>query len=156
MSSHAFNVGRSRPTRRRLQENRVARRWLAAWVGGSALGIANGVVRELVYRERVGEFRANQIAVGSLIALLARYFWALERRWPLPSRALAVQIGAAWIALTVSFEFVFGHWVDHKSWTELTRNYDVARGRLWAVALVFIGVGPALVRRSHRNQGGIR
>jgi hypothetical protein len=31
------------------------------WVGGSVLGIVNGVIRELVYRDRVGELRANQI-----------------------------------------------------------------------------------------------
>jgi hypothetical protein len=48
--------------RRRLHTDPVWRRWTAAWVGGSVLGIVNGVIRELVYRDRVGELRANQIA----------------------------------------------------------------------------------------------
>jgi len=37
-------------------------------MAGSVFGIANGVIRELVYKDRVGELRANQIAVAVLIA----------------------------------------------------------------------------------------
>jgi len=35
------------------------------------LGIVNGVIRETVYKDRVGELTANQIPAGALIALLA-------------------------------------------------------------------------------------
>jgi hypothetical protein len=140
--------------RRRLRGDRVWRRWTAAWVGGSVLGIVNGVVRELAYRDLVGEQRANQIAVAILIGLLALYFWMLERRWPIPTTRAALRIGMTWAALTVTFEFLFGHWVDGKTWSELFNNYDVAEGRLWIFALVWIALGPAVVRRVRRTERG--
>ena len=110
------------------------------------LGIVNGVIRELVYKDRVGETTANQLSAGSLIALLGLYFWALQRRWPLASRRHALEIGAAWAALTVVFEFAFGHWVDRKSWSELAENYDITDGNLWLAVLAWIAAGPAAVR----------
>lgn len=118
------------------------------------LGIANGVVRELAYRDLVGEKTANQIAVATLVGLLALYFWLLERRWPIPTTRAALKIGLTWATLTVAFEFLFGHWVDGKTWPELFNNYDVADGRLWIVVLAWIALGPAVTRRVRRRQGG--
>jgi hypothetical protein len=129
-----------------LRTDRTWRRWTLAWVGGSLLGIANGVVREVVYRNRVGESTANQISAATLVMLLTVYFWLLHRRWPIAGRRDAVQIGATWIGLTVLFEFGFGHYVDRKSWSELLENYDLAKGRLWILVLVWVGTGPAVIR----------
>jgi hypothetical protein len=129
-----------------LRRDRIGRRWLAAWVGGSVLGIVNGAVRELVYKDRVGESTANRISVATLVLLLGAYFSALQRRWPLPSRRAALEVGVAWALLTVVFEFTFGHWVDKKSWEELAENYDVSEGNLWIVVLAWICAGPAVAR----------
>ncbi len=131
---------------RRLRRDRVLRRWVAAWLGGSVLGVANGVVRELAYKDRVGETTANQLSAVSLVALLAAYFWFLQRRWPIRGTREALEIGATWAVLTVLFEFGFGHYVDRKSWAELLENYDVTEGNLWVVVLLWILVGPAVVR----------
>ena len=40
-----------------------------------------------------------------------------------------MEIGAAWVVLTVIFEFGFGHYVDGKSWSELLENYNLPAGR---------------------------
>ncbi len=119
---------------------------MVAWLGGSVLGIVNGTVRELVYKERVGETAANQISVATLIALLGLYFAVLDRRWPIASTRAAIELGGAWVVLTVLFEFGFGHFVDGKSWEELAENYDVTAGNLWVLVLLWIAVGPATVR----------
>jgi hypothetical protein len=136
--------------------NRTYRRWLAAWLGGSVLGIGNGVVRELVYKDRVGESTANQISVGSLIALLGLYFWLLHRRWPIAANRDALEIGASWTVLTILFELGFGHYVDGKSWSELLENYDVTDGNLWILVLVWIAVGPAAIRAADRVRRDVR
>lgn len=125
---------------------RTQRRWLVAWVGASLLGVVNGATRELLYKDRVGESPANQISVATLIGLLALYFWVLQRRWPLATTRDALSIGAIWVALTVVFEFGFGHYVDGDSWEDLVSNYDVTAGNLWLLILLWIGVGPATVR----------
>ncbi len=139
---------RSLPRRlRRLGVDRVRRRWLAAWLGGPVIGIANGVTRELVYKDRVGELTAHQLSTASGIALFAVYFAVLQRRWPLPSTRSALEVGAVWVALTVLFEFTFGHYVDGKTWSELVRDYNLAEGHVWPLLLLWLAAGPAVVRR---------
>jgi hypothetical protein len=131
---------------RRFWTDRKVRRWIVAWVGASVLGIVNGAIRELAYKDRVGDSKANRISAATLIALLALYFRALQRRWPLATRQDAMSIGAIWVALTVLFEFGFGHYVVGDSWEELLENYDVTEGNLWVLVLLWIAAGPAVVR----------
>jgi hypothetical protein len=58
--------------------------------------------------------------------------------------------GATWLALTVAFEFGFGHWVDGRSWSELAANYDVTTGHVFVVVLIWVAAGPAVVRALRR------
>jgi hypothetical protein len=131
---------------RRLATNRTMRWWIPAWAGAPILGIINGATRELVYKKRVGASTANQISALPLIALLGLYFWALQRRWPLATTRDAVSTGGFWVALTVMFEFGFGHYVTGDSWEELLESYDVRNGNLWIIVLLWIAAGPATIR----------
>jgi hypothetical protein len=134
----------------RAWADRTWRRWTAAWLGGSVLAIANGVARETLYAGRVGDLAAHQISTATFVALFAAYFAALERRWPIATTRRALEIGAAWVLLTVVFEFGFGHWGDGKSWSELAANYDLTTGHVFLLVLVWVGVGPAVMRALHR------
>jgi hypothetical protein len=87
------------------------RAWLIGWLAGPLIGIANGTLREVAYKDQVGELPAHQISVGTAIALFAGYFRLLAGRWPLSSTRDALQVGSAWLALTVAFEFGFGRGV---------------------------------------------
>lgn len=135
-----------RPSMRRLSIKKTLRRWLVAWVGAPALAIVNGAARELVYKDKVGESAADQVSVAPLLALLAIYFWVLQRRWPLATRREALSVGATWAALSVLFEFGFGHYVEGDSWAELARTYDVTAGNLWILIPLGIAAGPVAVR----------
>jgi hypothetical protein len=132
---------------RPLSPSRVRWRWLIAWLAGPLIGIVNGTTRELVYKDRVGDLTAHQISTATAIALFAAYFALLQKRWPLPSTRVAREIGGAWLALTVLFEFGFGHYVDGKSWSELVHDYNLADGHVWPLVLLWLTVGPAVVRR---------
>lgn len=143
----------ARLTRRRhLQADHVWRAWLIAWLGGSVLGIVNGVIRELVYKDEVGDLTAHYISTATLIVLLALYFWMLDRRWPLPTFSDALLIGLAWTLLTASFDFGFGHYVDRKPWSELARDYDLSAGRVWILVLAWVALGPSAVRGIRRTK----
>jgi hypothetical protein len=72
------------------------RRWTVAWLGAALLGVFNGATRELAYKDRLGDTRANQASVATLVALLAFYFSSLQRRWPIGSTQEAASIGATW------------------------------------------------------------
>ena len=133
--------------RRRSRLDPAARAWLLAWLGGPVIGIANGVARETLYADRVGDLTAHQISTAVALALFALYFALLERRWPLPTLRAAFAVGAVWLVLTVAFEFGFGHWGDGKTRGELLADYNVVRGHLWPLVLAWLAVGPALVHR---------
>ena len=115
------------------------------------IGIANGVARETLYADRVGDLTAHQISTTIALALFALYFVLLERRWPLPTYRAALAVGSAWLALTVAFEFGFGHWGDGKTWGELVADYNVFRGHLWPLVLAWLALGPAVVRHLRRR-----
>lgn len=123
-----------------------AKRWLAAWLGAAALGVANGALREGSYGRRLEQRTAQQLSGVTLSAALALYFWRLNRRWPIPTGADAARIGAAWVALTVAFEFGLGR-AQGQTWSEMLAAYDLAEGQSWPLVLAWIGVGPAAVRR---------
>jgi len=125
---------------------RSRRRWTVAWLGGAVIGIANGVARETLYRDRTGDLAAHQVSSATAVALFAAYFAALERRWPLESDREALVVGGRWLAMTVLFEFGFGRGVDRRSWAELLRDYDLRRGRVWPLVLAWLAVGPLAVR----------
>lgn len=110
------------------------------------LAIVNGAARELLYKDQVGDSAAHQISVAPLIALLALYFWLLQRRWPLATKRDAVSMGAIWVTLSIVFEFGFGHYVEGDSWSDLLGNYDPTVGNLWILILLWIAAGPAIVR----------
>jgi hypothetical protein len=137
---------RFRAALRRLRSERKLRRWVVAWLGASVLGIVNGGIRDFAYEERVGESTAGQISTGTLIALLALYFWVLQRRWPLASRRDALSVGAVWVVLTVLFEFGFGSAVEGLAWGEMLEPYDVTKGNIWILVLLWIATGPMVVR----------
>jgi hypothetical protein len=140
------NEDSHRASVRRFWRNRTTRRWVVAWVGAPVLAIINGAARELAYKDQVGESTANQISAAPLIAFLAIYFFVLQRRWPLATTRDALSVGAIWAALSVLFEFGFGHYVESDSWTDLFETYDVTAGNLWILIPFWIAVGPAVVR----------
>jgi hypothetical protein len=127
--------------------SRAVSRWTAAWPGGAAIGIANGIAREVTYGERMTEQRAHQVSVATAIAAFAAYFRQLQRRWPIQNANDAAAIGAVWLALTVLFEFSFGRLAAKQSWRELLTDYNLRRGRLWPLVLVWLAIGPELIRK---------
>ena len=125
---------------------RVRRQWVAAWSGGALIGVGNGVLREVTFARVLGPRAAHAASGATAIAAFAGCFSVLERRWPIPTRGEALRIGAWWLAMTVAFEFGFGHAVVKQSWRELLADYDLRAGRTWPLVLAWIALGPAVVR----------
>ncbi len=123
-----------------------------AWLGGAAIGVVNGTLREVVYRDHVSELTAHQISSATAIGLFAMYFWQLDRRWPLPSTRAAFEVGCLWVILTLLFEFGLGRLVTGSTSSELLRQYDVTSGYVWTFVLLWLGVGPAVVRVARRRR----
>ena len=138
----AFRPGRS-----------TARTWSLGWFGACGLAIANGALRQ-AYTRRLGERRAHQVSTVTLVAAFAVYMRWLQRRAPLASDHDALTAGMSWMAMTLVFEFGFGHWVAGESWSELLAAYDVRKGEAWIAIPLWTGVGPLVVR--HLSGDGTR
>ena len=125
-------------------------KYLLAWIPMVVIAIANGAMREALFTKRLGELRAHQVSCATGLFLFSLYVWALTRIWPLPSSEQAFTIGLIWLALTVAFEFSFGHFARGLPWSELLHDYDVLAGRLWVLVLVWVTIAPYFFYRLQR------
>jgi hypothetical protein len=117
------------------------RRVVMVWFALALLMSANGAFRELILRPRVGQTPADVLsAVLGAILILAATWFSFGRASVNPTHL--ARASALLLVLTVAFEFLFGHYVDGKTWTALFANYAVWRGRLWPVLLALLALTP--------------
>lgn len=105
---------------------------------------ANGIFRELVLRGALGSQVAEyvSIALGLLVILIVTKL--LFRPLAGLSTAQLLGIGALYVVMTVAFEFLIGHYVDGKPWSELAAAYRFWRGELWPFVLLITGLTPMI------------
>lgn len=114
------------------------------------IAIANGVARDLWYGPQLGELRAHQVSTLTAIALFGVYIWFAVRRLRPASTRDALAGGVLWLAMTIAFEFLFGHYVAGKPWSHLAENCNLAAGHLWPLILVWVCLAPPLFHRLQR------
>lgn len=106
------------------------------WLVLLALAVVNGGVREAVVVPRLGETLAHAISSVTLSATILIVSW-FTIEWIRPTSASqAWRVGAQWLALTLAFEFLVGHYVLGSPWSRLWADYNVLKGRLWILVLV--------------------
>lgn len=117
-------------------------RVLAVWLLLAIAMSANGIFRELVLRPGTGPVTADILSailgIGIIVAITG---WLLRPSVRQPIAHL-VRVSVLLVGLTVAFEFLFGHYVDRKSWSELAANYAFWRGRLWPLVLLTLALMP--------------
>jgi hypothetical protein len=134
-------------------EETPLRPWLLGWLGLPVLGIANGAIRDATYKRAVTELTGHQVSTATLLILMTAYMRALNRQWPLHSSRTAYTIGGVWAALTITFEFGFGHYVTKDPWSAPLNAYNITRGQVWAAVPIWTLLGPEIIRRSHAPPG---
>ena len=112
--------------------------WLLLFV----VMFANGAIRVVMLQPQLGEDRARQVASLSGVALVLIVSRLFVRFAPEASSSQLLWVGAAWLASTVAFELLFGHFVSGLSWSALLADYDILRGRLWSLILASVSLGP--------------
>ena len=115
-----------------------------AWLVIVPFMIMNGMLRELVLQPLMPPRIADAISVATGIAIVVILTRSLLH--PLAGKPPSQLVSASLtlVVLTVCFEFLFGHYVDRRSWSDLAANYEIWNGRLWPVALVVIAFMPFL------------
>ena len=117
---------------------------IKAWLVILPFMILNGMFRELALKELMPAMVAEAVSVALAVAIVIALTRHLLR--PLAGKAPAelVRASLTLVALTVAFEFLFGHYVDRKSWSDLVANYEIWNGRLWPVVLAALAFMPFL------------
>lgn len=108
------------------------------------LAIANGLLREKYFVNRLKELQAHQASTVTLIILFGIYMWIILGIWRPESVQHAISIGLIWLVLTVAFEFLFGHFVARHSWSRLFKDYNIFAGRVWILILIWVTIAPSI------------
>lgn len=123
-----------------------------AWFAMLVVAFVFGALREFLINPLAGK-QAGHV-IGSLLVvacfLTIIYFFVRHFHGSVSPGAFWV-IGIGWLMMTVSFEFLFFHYIGGKPWSELLADYNVAKGRIWPLVLLTTLFGPpaidALLRR---------
>ncbi len=122
-------------------------KYVVGWFGLVVLAIVNGTIRAKGYGSLMSELSAHQLSTVMGLGLFGVYVWILTGVWRIESSRQALAIGGIWLILTIVFEFFFGHYVVGHPWTRLFHDYNLLRGRLWLLVLLWTAVAPYVFYR---------
>ena len=115
---------------------------LIAWLVILALAVANGALREIVLIPVLGATTGLVLSGALLSLLVALVSFAFVRLSHGITSLQGLRVGASWLCLTLVFEFSFGRYVQHKSWSELLDAYTFKDGNIWPVVLLVTLLAP--------------
>ena len=117
-------------------KKRMFSRALAIWLLLLIVAVIKGAIREIFITPRFGE-QAGHIGGTAILCAVIILVALFSISWIGPNdRREALVVGTVWVALTVAFEFLAGHYVFGNSWERLIADYNVFRGRIWILVLV--------------------
>jgi len=122
----------------------VVARALVVWILLALLETLHGNVRVRVLNRLVGDRRARQIGVFTGSAIVFAIAWALVPWIGAVGRAQLLGVGALWLALMLGFDVAFGRWVFKASWQRIGAEFDIRRGGLLGLGMLFVVFAPLL------------
>ena len=119
-------------------------RAIVIWLVLLTVAVLNGGFREGVLVPRLGRAVAQGVSTLMLSALIVVIGW-ISLPWIAPSTLQeAWTIGLMWVALTLAFEFLAGHFIFGKPWQELLADYNLFAGRIWVMVLIVTLMTPVM------------
>jgi len=120
-------------------------KYILVWFLLAVVAIVNGIIRQTTYGTSLSELAAHQISTVTAILASGVVVWLASRFWPFETAAQAWTIGLTWLAMTIAFEFGFGHYIAGHSWDHLLADYNILNGRVWSLFLAWVTVLPYLI-----------
>jgi len=114
------------------------------WFAMLAVAIGNGALREVTFGRSMPELRAHQLSTAIGAVAMGVLMWFIIVKWPPTSERAALGIGVLWVSLTVAFVFFLGIVLRKRPWAEVIGAYDLRRGRVWVLILLWITLAPWL------------
>lgn len=114
---------------------------LGLWLVLLALAMLNGVARVALSQPRLGQERARQVHTVLLALVALGLAVPFVRAQGVAQAGPLWGLGAAWAGLTVAFECAMGR-ARGLPWSEIFADWNLARGRLWPLFLLFLTATP--------------
>lgn len=129
------------------EKSHYLRRSIVVWFVIIFAESLHGILRVAWLQPLVGDFRARQIAFFSGLALILTITLLFIRWLRAETRRKLLAVGWLWLALTLTFEFVLGVFVLGYSWPRMLEDYNLMRGGLMGLGLLFLLCAPLLAAR---------
>lgn len=120
-------------------------RAIIVWLGLMVLAILNGTVRQYGIIPFTGERAGHWISTVMLCGLILGATYLAWNRLAPRNMADAWEIGILWLALTMAFEFLAGHFLFKRPWAQLFADYDILNGRIWVLVLIITLIAPRIM-----------
>ena len=107
------------------------------------IAIANGFFGEKVVSRYIGDYGSHLYKTVFIIIVIfigARIY--VTRFAPEPLYTSALSAGLLWFFCSMTFEFIFGHYVFGFPWDKLLADYRIWQGRLWSLVLASEIIAP--------------
>lgn len=116
------------------------------WILIAGTEVIHGILRARLLAPMVGDLRSRQIGVFSGCLLVFLIAWYTFDWMQIQTEQEALIAGAAWFMLMLAFELALGHFVFKFSWKWLFDDFNIFRGRLLLLGMLFLGFTPLLIR----------
>lgn len=117
---------------------------IGVWFVIVIAAIVNGLFRENVLVPSIGAELALPLSGVLLSVLVFLVSFVLVSFLDSSKPQVLFVIGLFWVTLTVSFEFLFGHYVVGKSWPEIIQVFNPLKGNLFVLVLFVTAISPWL------------
>lgn len=104
--------------------------------------VINGVIREILFVPMLGIEMALPLS-GIVLSIIIFLFSLLTVSFIGASETkIYLFVGMYWMFLTLSFEFLFGHYVAGKSWHDIMQVFNIREGNLFSLVLLVTAFSP--------------
>lgn len=115
------------------------------WLVMLAAAVANGAIRERHITPLFGAYAGHVISTLSLCAIIVIITFCYVRFFCAGCNRSSLKLtGVYWAALTVAFEFLFGHYAGGFAWSALLADYNILCGRIWVLVPLTEILAPVL------------
>jgi hypothetical protein len=129
----------------------VLSRATAVWAGILLIAMLNGAARELLITPLTGPSAGHIVSTLLLSGVVMLAAW-VSSPWVGPrSAGECLTIGGWWVGLTLTFEFLAGHYLFGKPWPTLLADYNLLQGRIWVLVPLVTLLSPLW---AYRRRGG--
>jgi len=121
---------------------------IGTWFLFMILAIINAIIRNEGYKPLIGDLRAHQLSTFTFIILIfvVTYFVLKFSNLQISDKE-AILLGFLWLIMTITFEFIAGHFIFGNPWEKLIADYNILQGRIWILVLFTILFSPYITNK---------